>query len=101
MSKMARRNSTVAYQMKEFKRQVDAIVPQVYSAIALILSEDYGWEHEQIAELFGKSENLWIESAETGMNIVAKTYEETGILTISPYQAKEWGITIKEGDEDD
>lgn len=94
------KNSQFIYQIKELRKQVDAIVPNVYSVIALALYEN-GWEHEEIQALFSRSEQIWQDATENNINVVADTYDKTGILVVSPYQAKEYGITIKEGDEDD
>lgn len=95
------KNNRFIYQMKELRKQIDAIVPNVYAVIALALSEN-GVEAEDIQMLFARSEEIWQNATDNNLNVVADTYDKTGILVVSPYQAKEYGINLeKEGEGND
>jgi len=80
-------NSGYRQYFKQTKQKQKAIqddmvtysVPRIYAAIALTLYDRFGWEHDQIAELFGESEQLWGRSIEEGWDMLANCYECTGI----------------------
>lgn len=53
-------------------------VPAVYASIALALFKNHDWSHEQIAELFSESEEIWQNM--DNKNMIEVCNEETGIL---------------------
>ena len=61
-----------------FKR-IDQITPNVYSAFALVLAKNYGWEAEQIATLFAETQSLWQDSLDDGRDMAQICLDELGI----------------------
>ena len=51
----------------------------MYAAIALVLTRKYGWEHEQINELFQESQDIWNECVHGKVNMLEMCEQETGI----------------------
>lgn len=73
------KNNALINQYKQLSKQVQNITPQVYAGIALALSRKYGWEYEQINELFAESQEIWNECVQTDVDMIAMCEEETGI----------------------
>ena len=59
--------------------KIDQLTPQIYSAFALVLHENHGWDAEQIATLFAETQSLWAESAADGRNMAQICLDEIGI----------------------
>lgn len=73
------KNNALINQYKRLEKQVANITPQVYAGIALALSRKFGWEYEQINELFVESQDIWNECVERDIDMIAMCEEETGI----------------------
>lgn len=73
------KNNALINQYKRLEKQVANITPQVYAGIALALHRKYGWEYEQINELFVESQDIWNECVERDIDMIAMCEEETGI----------------------
>lgn len=73
------KNNTLINQYKQLSKQVQNITPQVYAGIALALHRKYGWEYEQINELFTESQAIWNECVQSDVDMIAMCEEETGI----------------------
>lgn len=54
-------------------------MPEVYAGIALALQRNYGWDYEQINELFEGSQRIWEDCNEKNVNMVQMCADETGI----------------------
>lgn len=60
-------------------KRIDQITPNVYSAFALVLATNYGWEPEQIATLFAETQSLWADSLDDGRDMTQICLDELGI----------------------
>lgn len=75
---MAKNRAFIEYQ-KVLYRRVHQVVPEVYAGVALALHEEFGWGYNRINRLFARSQELWDECGEQGIDMVQKCYEKTGI----------------------
>lgn len=73
------KNNDLINRYKILNQKVRNIVPEVYAAVALVLSREYEWTYEQIDEFFGETQAVWQEYADSKMDMVQACYEETGI----------------------
>ena len=73
------KNNALINHYKRLEKQIANITPQVYAGIALALSRKYGWEYEQINELFAESQEIWNECVDNGADMISMCEEETGI----------------------
>ena len=73
------KNNALINHYKRLEKQIANITPQVYAGIALALSRKYGWEYEQINEIFAGSQAIWNECVDSGVDMIAMCAEETGI----------------------
>lgn len=73
------KNNALINQYKQLSKQVQNITPQVYAGIALALYRKYGWEYEQINELFAESQAIWNECVHSEVDMISMCEEETGI----------------------
>lgn len=77
------KNNALINHYKRLEKQIANITPQVYAGIALALSRKYGWEYEQINELFVESQAIWNECVDSDVDMIAMCEEETGIECVS------------------
>lgn len=75
---MAKNNLLIA-NMKRVQREIDNVLPCVYAGIALSLHRKHGWGFKRIDALFKKSQDIWTEATERGINMAQLCLEETGI----------------------
>ena len=73
------KNKDLANRYKILFDKISKIVPEVYAGIALSLHRNYGWEYEQINDLFQSSQVIWQECNDRNENMVQMCEEETGI----------------------
>lgn len=73
------KNNDLINRYKVLHQKVHQITPEVYAGIALALHRKYGWEYEQINELFAESQVIWNECANSDVNMVEMCERETGI----------------------
>ena len=76
---MARKNNLLIANMKRVQREIDAILPNVYSGIALSLHRKHGWGYKRINDLFLESEKLWYEANDKNIDMATMCLNETGI----------------------
>ena len=72
------KNNTLINQYKQMYKQINEITPQVYAAIAIALYRK-GMTFEEIEEIFGESQVIWIECVENDINMQEMCKNETGI----------------------
>ena len=75
---MAKNNDLIT-RYKTLYNKINQIVPEVYAGIALALQRNYGWDYEQINELFEGSQRIWEDCNEKNVNMVQMCADETGI----------------------
>lgn len=75
---MAKNNDLIT-RYKTLYNKINQIVPEVYAGIALALHRNYGWDYEQINELFEGSQRIWEDCNEKNVNMVQMCADETGI----------------------
>ena len=73
------KNNDFINQAKILYAKVNNIVPEVYAAVALVLSREYEWTYEQINYFFGETQAVWQEYSDSKMDMVQACLEETGI----------------------
>jgi hypothetical protein len=73
------KNKFLIEQMKRIQKSINDITPDIYAGIALVLYREFGWEHEEINDLFVKSQEIWTECVQTDINMVQMCLDETGI----------------------
>lgn len=73
------KNNKLIETYKYIHQKIQEITPEVYAAIALALTRKYGWEHEQINELFQESQDIWNECVHGKVNMLEMCEQETGI----------------------
>lgn len=73
------KNKELINQDKILYAKVHNIVPEVYAAIALVLSREYEWTYEQIDDFFAETQAVWQEYSDSHLDMVQACYEETGI----------------------
>lgn len=73
------KNKNLIEQYKFVHQQAQRITPKIYASIALALCRKYGWEYEQINDLFGESQNIWNESINCNFDMLEMCEQETGI----------------------
>ena len=76
---MARKNNLLIANMKRVQREIDNVLPCVYSGIALSLHRKHGWGYKRINDLFLESEKLWYESIDKNIDMATMCLDETGI----------------------
>jgi alpha-D-ribose 1-methylphosphonate 5-triphosphate diphosphatase PhnM len=54
-------------------------VPEVYAAVALVLSREYEWTYEQINDFFAETQAVWQEYSDSKMAMIQACLKETGI----------------------
>lgn len=74
---MARKDLTKLLALMD--RKCKEITPEVYACIALALHRKYGWEYEDISDLFAESQEIWNECIQRSENMVQMCEMETGI----------------------
>lgn len=75
---MGKNNAFINAQKRTMKQALD-VVPKVYAAIAISLQRKYGWEFEDINDLFNESQEVWNECVQTGVDMLKMCSDETGI----------------------
>ena len=75
---MGKNNAFINAQKRTMKQALD-VVPKVYAAIAISLQRKYGWEFDDINNLFNESQVVWNECVETGVDMLKMCSDETGI----------------------
>lgn len=73
------KNKALMNGVKILYKKIQSITPEIYASFALVLSRNYGWTHEQIEELFARSQQLWEEVSNSDLNMIQMCDEETGI----------------------
>lgn len=73
------KNNKLIEQCKFMYKKIKNITPEVYACIALSLYRKYGWEYEQIRELFDVSQDIWNECIHLDIDMLQMCEEETGI----------------------
>ena len=68
---------------KAVKTEVKNVLPAVYACIAKVLYDDKGMDGDEIAEIFGRSQELWTQSAGQEKSMIEWCEETTGILLMS------------------
>ncbi len=72
-------NKKLIKQFGAMYKQIHNITPSVYAGIALALHRKYGWEYEQINDLFMESQVIWNECVQGDVNMLQMCEDETGI----------------------
>ena len=73
------KNNDFINRYKILYAKVNNIVPEVYAAVALVLSREYEWTYEQINDFFSETQAVWQEYSDSKMDMVQACLEETGI----------------------
>ena len=73
------KNNDLINRYKLMYQKIQQITPQVYAGIALALHRKYGWEYEDINDLFCESQDIWRECVDRDINMIQMCEEETGI----------------------
>lgn len=73
------KNNALINQYRYLEKKVHNVVPEVYAGVALALHEEFGWGYSRINRLFARSQELWDECGEQGIDMVQMCYEKTGI----------------------
>lgn len=63
----------------DIEGRIDWLVTHIYSAIGLSLYDKYGWDADQIQELFADSQELWQSSTREGWDILKNAEEIIGV----------------------
>lgn len=69
----------IYHQQKKLDDNISTITPQVYAAIALALHRHCDVSYEDINYIFAKSQEIWFESIEKGIDMLELCEKETGI----------------------
>lgn len=77
MKTIARRNRANNVQIAS-----NAIVPQVYAAIAIALHRELGWGHTRINRLFVASQKIWEQFNGKPSDMIELCEKETGMFLI-------------------
>lgn len=77
MKQIAERNRA-----ENVARASDAMVPQIYAALALALHRECGWGYVRINRLFVASQHIWESFNGTGDEMISLCEKETGITII-------------------
>lgn len=72
------RNKAVQNVKKEFKNQINLIMPEIYSAFAIALTNK-GKSYEEIMELFGDTQVIWEDLVNKEIDMPTLCLEKTGI----------------------
>lgn len=60
-------------------KATDVIVPEIYAAVAIALSNVCDFKYEQINEIFAESQRIWTEFEGKPEDMIALCEEKTGI----------------------
>lgn len=63
----------------DIEGRISWLVPHVYGSIGLSLYDKYGWDADQIQELFSDSQDLWQASTREGWDILKNAEEIIGV----------------------
>ena len=64
---------------KELQKEIIQVTPEVYAGIALALHRECKWGFTRINRIFAKSQHIWDECNDKGVNMTRLCLEETGI----------------------
>ena len=73
------KNNKLIEQYKFMYKKIKNITPEVYAAVALVLSREYEWTYEQINDFFAETQAVWQEYSDSKMDMIQACLEETGI----------------------
>ena len=65
--------------LKMVQQEIKNVTPSVYAAIAIGLVEEYGWDENQVHDLFTYTQGLWSACAEKNISMRKWCEELTGI----------------------
>lgn len=77
-------NILIARELQKIKNRIKWVVPAVYASFCKVLFEQYGWESDQIEELFKKTDEEWAASEENDFDMIKWCEDTTGILVAGP-----------------
>lgn len=64
---------------KELKEAINTNTAHIYACFCKVLYDSYGWDDEQIAELFGLTDKLWDENLDRMDSMIEWCEKTTGI----------------------
>ena len=73
------KNKNLIEQYKYLYRKASDITPSVYASIAIPLVENYGWNGDEVENLFQMSQDIWQDNATDRMTMIETCLELTGI----------------------
>ena len=73
------KNKNLIEQYKYLYRKASDITPSVYASIAIPLVDNYGWNGDEVENLFKMSQDIWQDNATDRMTMIEKCLELTGI----------------------
>ena len=73
------KNKNLIEQYKYLYRKASDITPSLYASIAIPLVENYGWNGDEVENLFQMSQDIWQDNATDRMTMIEKCLELTGI----------------------
>lgn len=71
-------------QAENVAKASDAMVPQIYAALAIALHDELGWGYTRINRIFQASQRIWENFSGDGDAMIALCEEKTGITLASP-----------------
>ena len=55
--------------LKRLELKIDSVMPNVYASVAIALVTEYGWDKQQVADLFAFTGALWKKCSEKGITM--------------------------------
>lgn len=65
--------------LKMVQQEIKNVTPSVYAAIAIGLVEEFGWDENQVHDLFTYTQSLWSACAEKNISMRQWCLDLTGI----------------------
>ena len=73
------KNKNLIEQYKYLYRKASDITPSVYASIAIPLVENYGWNGDEVEDLFQLSQDIWQKNVTSRQTMLETCLELTGI----------------------
>lgn len=77
------KNRTLIDQYKQLHEKISLITPAIYASIAIPLVTKFGWDGDQVNELFIESQEEWEKNVNTTKDMLDRCEKLTGISLTS------------------
>lgn len=74
------KNNALINTYRRLDRKIQELTPNIYASFALALFRKYGWEEDEIADLFEEVHQIWSDGVNTGESILKQCEDEVGII---------------------